>query len=154
MARGKNGNGTSILALLPSGRRQEILDEASGQLARKIFSAHSRSTLGDLVKSFESNRQWSALRKVSVAVVLREPGSHAARAHEAGTRRRRRGPIAPALLDKIVAVIARKPGLRSEQLRDLVAAPAPLVKAGLAKLRVEKRVKTKGQKRATTYTVA
>jgi hypothetical protein len=151
MARAKNGNGTSILALLPSGRRQEILDEASGQLARKIFSAHTRSTLGDLVKSFESNRQWSSLRKVSVAVVLREPSSQR-RAHEG--RRRRRGPIAAALLDKIVAVIARKPGLRSEQLRDLVAAPAPLVKAGLAKLRVEKRVKTKGQKRATTYTVA
>ena len=54
-------------------------------------------------------------------------------------------------LDLMVRAVGSFPGLRSEQLYGKVELPPKLAKAALARLRAQKRVKTKGEKRATTY---
>jgi hypothetical protein len=55
---------------------------------------------------------------------------------------------------KLLSEIKRTPGLRNEQLAKATALPAPLVKRALAKLRGDDAVRTKGTRRATTYTSA
>ncbi len=52
---------------------------------------------------------------------------------------------------KLLAEINRTPGLRSEQLQKATKLPAPVAARALAELRDASAVKTKGQRRATTY---
>src|SRR5262245_19103508 len=63
----------------------------------------------------------------------------------------RSGRLTDADLDLMVRAVVSSPGLRSEQLYTKVKLPPKLAKAALARLRLDKRVKTVGQKRATTY---
>lgn len=70
-----------------------------------------------------------------------------------GRRRRRGGPDA-ATMDRVLRLIQSKPGLRSEQIQKSIEMDPSSVKAALAKLRAAKRVKTKGERRATTYSAA
>jgi len=51
-------------------------------------------------------------------------------------------------------MVKKKPGLRSEQLQKELSLAPKLVKAGLAQLRKDKRVKTSGERRSTTYAAA
>jgi hypothetical protein len=54
----------------------------------------------------------------------------------------------------VLLAIQRNPGLRSEQLDKHLRLDHKTAKAALAKLRALGKVKTTGQKRATTYAVA
>jgi len=64
---------------------------------------------------------------------------------------RRGGAVNDGVLAQLLKVIKAAPGLRSEQIYKKVAIPPKVAKAGLAKLREQKKVKTSGTRRATTY---
>jgi len=67
-------------------------------------------------------------------------------------RRRRRGVgDSEAALAAILGAIKKNPGLRSEELRKRLDLPRRTLIAGLARLRLAGRVKTKGKARGTTY---
>jgi hypothetical protein len=133
-----------------------------------------RSTLNDLASSFASN-VLNAIRSASIADLHAESGHREGNGRRArggggqpdrlrtptpkktkGGRLARRSPadIAKAL-DEIVALVKKsKAGLRSEEIRkalklDVREVPRVL-KEGLAK----KKLRSKGQKRATTYSAA
>jgi hypothetical protein len=65
--------------------------------------------------------------------------------------RGRRGGIDEAGISRILKVIEDSPGLRSEEIQKKLPISPKLVRAGLAKLRETKRVKTTGEKRQMTY---
>ena len=71
-----------------------------------------------------------------------------------GGKRGRRGALNESMLARVLEVVKGEPGLRSEQIQKQLPLAPKLVKAALAKLRAAKRVKTTGQKRATTYAAA
>jgi hypothetical protein len=53
--------------------------------------------------------------------------------------------------EKLLAVIGRSPGLRNEQLQKETGLPGALTGRVLTQLRNDKRVKTKGTRRAMVY---
>jgi hypothetical protein len=70
---------------------------------------------------------------------------------------RRGGPrkiYTDALVAEVLAAIKRSPGLRTEQLYKKMSKNPQLVRGALAKLREQKKVRTKGTRRAMTYTAA
>ena len=152
-----------LLEFLPAGRRQEILNEAVGSKVREIFKRNHQNTLGGLVAALTGDSYWAVLQSVSVSVVLQPSGSdHVARSTgskalsaapgKVGRPRGRRSKLNDSAVSEILATVEKNPGLRSEQLQKLLVHLGPkLVKQGLAKLRAAKRVKTSGQRRATTY---
>ena len=68
-------------------------------------------------------------------------------------RRRRRGPDV-AVMERLMSFIKSKPGLRSEEIRKQLQLDPVDAKAALAQLRADSKVRTKGDRRTTTYTVA
>jgi hypothetical protein len=161
MPRGKRnasvkGGKLDLLSLLSADRRQAVVEEALGSRVRGLFQKHSRATLGKLIEGLTGDEHWGAMQHVRVASVLR-PGSSGA-AEGAGARRGRppgrRGKLSAAALDQIIDVVKKKPGLRSEQIQRELDFGQGVVKAGLARLRLERRVRTSGQRRATTYSIA
>jgi hypothetical protein len=68
-------------------------------------------------------------------------------------RRPRRG-VAEADLQKVLDYIGKNPGKRSEELRAALDLDADYGAKIFAKLRETKKVKTKGERRATTYSAA
>jgi hypothetical protein len=155
MPRGKK-NGEDILSLLSADRRQAILDEALGARVRSILARHHRSSFGQLVEALRGDKRWDLLRTVSVGAVLRASAAGRGPGRppgDGGPRRRgRRGRLDQATLDLILRYVEKHPGLRSEQIQAQLDVDRKLVKAGLAKLRELKKVRTSGHKRATTYT--
>jgi hypothetical protein len=137
-----------------------VLEEALGGRLREIFSHHQGATLGELVATLTGDSHWSVLRGLPVSSVLQPSGRAAPRqpvARAQPVRARRSGGRAgndEVMLDKLVQLIENKPGLRSEQIQKELGLPPKLVKAGLAKLREEHRVRTIGERRAMTYAVA
>jgi hypothetical protein len=154
MPRGKRTN-VDVFSLLTADRRNAVIEEALGSHIHTIFSKHSNATLGRLVDALTGDIHWEAIKGVRASTVLR-PGNGSG-GTGTGARRGRPpggGKLSPAAVDQILAIVKKKPGLRSEQLqRELSLAPK-LVKAGLAQLRKDKRVKTSGQRRSTTYAAA
>jgi hypothetical protein len=153
MPRGKRPK-VDLLSLLAPERRQEIFEEALGARVRGLFERQSRATLGKLVEALTNDELWEQIQHVRVETVL------SPRAGGTGGKPRRgrppgsRSKLSNGAIDQIVEVIRRKPNLRSEQIqRELTLAPG-VVKSGLAKLRLERRVKTTGQRRSTTYALA
>jgi hypothetical protein len=65
----------------------------------------------------------------------------------------RRG-VAEADLQKVLDYIGKNPGKRSEEIQKALHLDGAYGKKVLAKLRETKAVKTKGERRATTYAVA
>ena len=153
MPRGKREK-VDLLSLLAPERRQAIFEEVLGSRARSLFQRHGRVTLGKLVEALTQDDLWAQMQHVRVESVLspREEGT-------AGKGRRGRPPgsrskLSSGAIDQILEVIRKKPNLRSEQIqRELTLAPG-VVKSGLAKLRLERRVRTNGQRRSTTYALA
>jgi hypothetical protein len=91
------------------------------------------------------------LRRAAALKSLHTPwGRGAAPAKSAG----RRSTHDEATLERVLKVIASSPGQRSEEIYWKLPMPVKTVKAALAKLRATKRVKTKGEKRAMTYSAA
>lgn len=156
MARPKKNN-LDLLSFLSAERRQEIVEEALGSRLRKVFERNSSTTLGKLIEDLTNDELWGQMQHVRVATVLR-PGTAVAPASATGARRGRppgrRNAMSGASLDQIIEFIRKHPGLRSEQIQAELQLPAGAVKVGLAKLRLERKVKTAGQRRATTYSVA
>lgn len=158
--------GAELLQFLPPGRRQEILNEAVGSKVRDIFQRNHQNTLGGLVAALTGDAHWSVLQNVSVSVVLqpaaagRGGGSTtrqktAVSSGKVGRPRGRRSKLNESTLAEILTAVEKNPNLRSEQLQKKLEHLGPkLVKQGLAKLRSDKRVKTSGERRATTYTAA
>jgi hypothetical protein len=71
----------------------------------------------------------------------------------AGRRKPRRG-VADADVKRVLDFIAKNPGKRTEEIRSALELDSEYGGKLLAKLRADKKVKTRGQKRATTYAVA
>jgi len=133
-----------------------------------------RSTLDSLASSF-ANAVVDAIRGASLAELVREsatgvarrgPGRPpksmaepvtpaAARARKPGRLPRRSAEQIAKVLDQVVALVkGKKEGLRAEQIRAALKMESKelprILKEGLAK----KKLKSKGQKRATTYSAA
>lgn len=90
---------------------------------------------------------------LGAAVAGRRPGG--ARTTRTGRLKRRSAEDIAAALDRVVALVKKhKTGLRAEQIREQLRMQSKemprVLKEGLAK----KKLKAKGQKRATTYTAA
>lgn len=155
MPRQKRMPELDVLSLLPAARRQAVLEEALNSRIRGIFQRHSRGTLGRLIAGLVEDEHWGIMKNVRVETVL-TPSS--ANGGAPGRPRRGRPPGKPrfsdAALAQIVEVIRKKPGLRSEQIQRELSLGAGVVKAGLAQLRKERRVRTSGQRRSTTYSPA
>ena len=66
-------------------------------------------------------------------------------------RRRRGAGVDDTVLEQLLRTIKASPGLRSEEIYKKLPVSPKVAKAGLAKLREQKKVKTSGEKRATTY---
>ncbi len=135
-----------ILAFLPPVRRQELLNEATRSKAQTLLDRHRQATLGKFVSALTTDSHWDSLRDISLQSILfgglLEPG-----------QRGRRSLVDSATLERIAGFIEKTPGLRSEEIQRELALPPKLVKIGLAKLRDTKRVRTAGQRRATTYSL-
>jgi hypothetical protein len=84
-------------------------------------------------------------------VVARGKRNGAPARNGAKKARKRRGGISPATLSQVMKVIQDSPGLRSEQIQKKVAIAPKVVKAALAVLRRDNKVKTRGERRSTTY---
>ena len=130
-----------------------------------------RSTLRDLADSFASSVV-QAIRGASLDELLAEAGggvrrglgrprrstaapttSATPRAHESGRLPRRSPEQIAKALDQVIALLkGKKDGLRAEQIRAALKMQSKemprVLQEGLAK----KKLKAKGQKRATTYT--
>src|ERR1019366_1370802 len=131
-----------------------------------------RSTLRDLADSFASSVV-QAIRGASLDELLAEAGGRArrgpgrprrstaaptpsatARAHKSGRLPRRSPEQIAKALDQVIALLkGKKDGLRAEQIRAALKMQSKemprVLREGLAK----KKLKAKGQKRATPYTV-
>ena len=158
MPRGKRNN-LDLLSLLSADRRQAVLEEVLGSRIRGIFQKNSRATLGKLIEGLVQDEHWDAMKTVRVSTVLRPSGAGSSAASAPTGARRGRPPgkrnkLSSAVLDQILEVVKKKPGLRSEQIQKEIDAGPGVVKAGLARLRVERRVRTSGQRRSTTYALA
>lgn len=95
------------------------------------------------------------VRRHLAAEIARVMAGRAKGAARVQRGRRRRGALNTVLLDELLTAIRKSPGLRSEQIyKKLPEHSRKLLKAGLAKLRAQKKVKTTGQKRSTTYRLA
>lgn len=147
-----------LLSLLTPDRRQAIFEEVLGTRIRGLFQRHANATIGKLVEALTGDDLWAQMQHVRVEHVLNPREVSARSAGKTGARRGRppgsRTKLSSTAIDQIVEVIRKKPNLRSEQLqRELSLSPA-IVKSGLAKLRQERRVRTSGQRRSTTYALA
>jgi hypothetical protein len=155
MARPKKSNSENvsadILEFLTPERRRAVLDEAVGSKVRDLFGRHQSATLGELVSALTGDSHWGLLREVSISSVI---GGATRGAGKNGKKLGRRGRLDEGTLGQILKTVEKHPGLRSEQIQKQLDVDPRLVKAGLARLRAEKRVKTTGERRATTYAVA
>jgi hypothetical protein len=150
MPRGKRIS-IDVLSLLSADRRQAVVEEALSSRIRGIFQKYSHSTLGRLMDGLVGDEHWAVMKNVRVETVLRPSGGGGAMPARRG-RPPGRG-VSPAALTQILDVIRKKPGLRSEQIQREVSLAPKVVKAGLAQLRKERRVRTAGQRRSTTYAI-
>jgi hypothetical protein len=130
-----------------------------------------RTTLNDLASAFATS-VLGAVRGASLEELLGETGggtrrgpgrpkaargaiAKPTRVARSGRLKRRSPDDIAAALDKIVALVkTKKDGLRAEQIRKTLRMQAKemprVLKEGLAR----KKLRSKGQKRATTYTAA
>ena len=164
MPRPSKSSTDDILSLLTPERRAAVLAEALGAQVRGIVQQHQGGTFGGLIDALTSHPHWREIQRVNVSVVLsarrgRPPksGARRSRAAAAGATPRPRGRpgrLDQGLLVRVMALIQKHPGLRSEEIQKQIVAPKGAVKKVLAKLREQKRVKTTGHKRVTKYAAA
>lgn len=84
--------------------------------------------------------------------------AHVSESKSGASKRRgrsgRNGQLDEATVNRVLKVVEEQAGLRSEQIYKKLPLPPELTKKALAKLREEKRVKTKGERRGMTYATA
>jgi hypothetical protein len=129
------------------GQIQEILADTAARIAALLQKAAMdsiSSTLGVLEGAGTAPRRASSRRR-------------APDARTAGSRRMRgKGAKRPAeeietAMKTVAAFIAKNPGLRIEQINKELGTTTAQLALPLRKLIADKTIKTKGQKRATTY---
>jgi hypothetical protein len=127
---------------MPRPRNQSALDSRISSIAQNMAAALVRAVrehLADEVAKVIGGRNGRA-----------NPNGHSKRA----STRRRRG-VSEGVLEQLLKVTKTSPGLRSEEIyRKLPQHSPKILKAGLAKLREQKKVKTSGERRSTTYRTA
>ena len=80
-----------------------------------------------------------------------KPGAAAARK---GARVRRTEAQIQTTMQKVLSFIDSNPGSRSEEIRSSLGLPTPAMADALKRLMAEKSIKSKGQRRGTTYAKA
>src|SRR5437879_4816144 len=120
----------------------------------------NQSTLDSRISSIAQNMAAELVRAVrehladEVAKVIGGRNGRATANGRAPTTYRRRS-VSEAVLVQLLKVAKGSPGLRSEQIYKKLPQHSPkILKAGLARLRKQKRVKTSGERRSTKYRVA
>jgi hypothetical protein len=116
----------------------DIVARAARELAGAV-----REAVAEEVKRISGTAQKPSPRPAAAPTALKGRG-----------RKGRRRGIDPAQLDKVIALLAKKPGLRSEQIQKTLGFDKVLTAKLLVKLREQKRVKVKGVSRATSYSAA
>jgi hypothetical protein len=117
-------------------RVQEVVNRAASEIARAV-----RQNIAEQVARMTGGAK-AAAKPAKEKPVKRRRG-----------RRGRRGPNS-AGVEKVLKFVQSHPGLRSEQIQKQMDLASARVKGALLKLRATGKVKTKGQKRATTYQAA
>lgn len=128
---------------MPRPRKDSALDSRIASIAQQMAAelvGAVREHLADEVATVLGGRRGGAA-----------PNGHA---KPAASKRRRGGGVSDAVVGQLLAAIKATPGMRSEQLYEKVSAPSSVAKAGLAKLREQKKVKTSGTRRGMTYKAA
>jgi hypothetical protein len=138
---------------------QSKLTELAEAFAGSVLAAVRSVSLDELLAGTQRGRTETHVVNGTKAhveeVAAKRPGRPRAAAPATGRLPRRSADDIAAALDQVVTLVKKhREGLRAEQIRtelDMQAKEMPRVlKEGLAK----KKLKAKGQKRATTYTAA
>lgn len=134
---------------MPRPRKQNALEVRIGTILTVAARQIAEAVRADIANQLLHVMGASAGRQPSAAAASSSDDAPAA-----GGKRGRRGALNEATLARVLEAVKGSPGLRSEQIQKQLPLAPKLVKAALAKLRAAKRVKTSGQKRATTYAAA
>ena len=127
---------------------QSIVARAANEIAASMHSSIS-TEVQRLVGNGSAATPAAAPKKAAKAVAMAPSAKAAKSAKTAKPAKRGRRGIDPSVLDKVLAYVKANPGKRTEEITRGLGFDA---KPSLAKLRLTKSVKTKGQKRATRYT--
>jgi hypothetical protein len=139
------------LSSLPMPTLRSKLHDLASSFASSVLDAVRSASLEELVGQAGGGARRGPGRPPSASATQAKP----AKAARSGRLKRRSAEEISQVLDEIVALVKRnKAGLRAEQIREQLGMQAKemprVLKEGLAK----KKLKSKGQKRATTYTAA
>ena len=138
------------LAFFSPGRRKEFLDEAGRAVVQKMLSnGSSGATLGQLFDRLRTDPHWKTIKEASAEAVFGGTKTKATKV----TKRASRQTLSDAILASVLAVVKKNPGIRAENVCEMGKMDRGLCKKVLHKLRAQGKVKTKGVKRKTTYTV-
>ncbi len=122
-------------------RIQNIVSQAAGEIAQAV-----RVNIAEEVQRVVGSR--SSPRRAT-----RSAGPAPAPRGRSAGRSGRRG-VSEAELKTVLEYISRTPGKRSEEIRAALGLAADVGGKILAKLREQKAVRTRGEKRSTTYYAA
>ena len=118
-------------------RIEAIIEQAASEIARAV-----RANIAEEVQRVLGSQRGA-----------RAAATRGGRRRAAGAPRARRG-VNEAQLKTVLDFITKNPGKRGEQIRAALKLSTKVGGKILAKLRQTKAVKTKGQKRSTTYAAA
>jgi hypothetical protein len=122
------------------------LASLAGSFANAVLEAIKGASLEDLLS--ESRTPVSRARREQPT----NGAPRAARSRSAGRLRRRSPEDIAKALDKVVSLVKRhKDGLRAEQIRQQLSMQAKEMPRVLKEALAKKQLKSRGQKRATTY---
>jgi len=132
---------------------QSNLHDLAAAFAESVLDAIRGASLQELLGEADGATR-RGLGRPKAAPTL-EPSDKPARVSRSGRLKRRSPEEIAKALDQVVALLKKvKTGLRAEQIREQLAMQAKemprVLKEGLS----TKKLKSKGQKRATTYTAA
>jgi len=129
------------------GQIQEILADTAARIAALLQKAAMESissTLGVLEGAGNGTRRAGSRRRAPTAATT---GSRRSR----GKGAKRPAEEIEAAMKTVAGFIAKNPGLRIEQINKELGTTTSQLALPLRKLIADKTIKTKGQKRATTY---
>lgn len=135
--------------------RSNIQTAAAVFTASVLEAIRSASLEELLAESGSGGRRGPGRPPRALSAALAAAGMRGARTTRTGRLKRRSAEDIAAALDRVVSLVKKhKAGLRAEQIREQLRMQSKemprVLKEGIAK----KKLKAKGQKRATTYTAA
>ena len=137
-------------------RIRSILDKAAVEIEEEV-RAEIRSKLAEAVAAIglatETMPEWKPVAEIAAPAATDGTAANGNGQAKKGRpkRSRRTKGLSEAAVGKMLELVKRNPGKRSEELQGQATMPAATVKAALAKLRATGRVRTRGRVRATTY---